>query len=80
MEMLFNGGGEIVRLMVDRKKKKLFIASSKTDMELVETDYKQVYDPGMEEVQEEIYGDLCDKCFKKAVVKAFKKIGYVLER
>jgi len=79
MELVFEGGGEVVRLIVDRKNRILKVQSNKTHMELVQTEFTNIYDKGLESIEDEIYSCVCDECFKKAIIKSFEKQGYKLQ-
>jgi predicted RNA-binding protein Jag len=78
MLLMFRGGGEYVNFIIDRRRKKLEINSSKTNYKTIETEWRNLFDKGKEEEQEKILDKLEDKDFTKAVELSMNKIGYKL--
>lgn len=80
MEIIFQGGDEIVKLVMDRETKKLQVASSPTGYKLIEKPWKMLFDPGQEQVQEALTNKLNDEEFRKAIIMAMAKNGYQLKQ
>ena len=72
----FEGGGEIVVLNINREEKKFSIASSKTEYEMKERPWKELFDKEGEEEQTEKLGD---REFKEVIVNTMKHNGYELK-
>jgi len=76
MKLLYEGGGELVLLIIDRKTKKLQIATSKTNYKVTEKPWKYMFDQGKERIQEKITDKMNDEDFEKVVTLSMMKIGY----
>lgn len=76
MELVFRGGTELVKLVLDREMKVLKIASSKTGYELKPMKWQQLFDKGKERIQEKITDKMNDEDFKKVIVITMAKLGY----
>jgi len=79
MELVFQGGSEVVKLVIDRANKKLQVSSSQTNYELTPTRWSMLFDKGKEAVQERITDKLNDGDFRKSVIAAMAQQGYVLK-
>lgn len=80
MDLIFQGGNEIVKLIIDRDNKKLKVVTSNTNYKVVETPWKFLFDKGKEDFQEKITDKLGDKEFRLAIVASMAQIGYVLKK
>lgn len=78
--MIFQGGNETVKLVIDRQNKKLQVASSKTGYDLVPQPWKALFDKGKERIQEKITDKLNDDDFKKTIIAAMAQAGYELKK
>lgn len=78
MKLTYKGAGELAVLYIDRSKKKLLVASSKTGYKRIETEWSKLFDPGKEKKQEEYTDQLDDDGFVKEITRAMNGIGYRL--
>ena len=76
MEVMFKGGSEIVRMIIDRNSKSLQVASSKTNYSLQKMPWKMLFDKGKEDQQEKITDGMDDVQFRQAIVSSMAQIGY----
>ncbi len=79
MELIFQGTDELMKFVIDRTTKSLWISSSKTNYKLTNMPWKSLFDPGKEEVQEEATDKMDDEEFKGCIVRDMKLIGYKLK-
>jgi len=79
MEMIFQCANELIRYVIDRKSKKLLVASSKTNYQLTALPWKSLFDPGKEKMQEEATEKMNDEDFKKCIIRDMKTLGYRLK-
>ncbi len=80
MELVFQGGNELVRFIIDRENKQLEIATAKTGYKLVSTPWKHLFDKGKETVQERITDKLNDEDVKKTIIAEMAQQGYTLKK
>ena len=80
MQLIFQGGNELVKLVIDRENKELKISSSKTGYKLVPSPWKNLFDKGKERIQEKITDKLNDGDFKKSIIMAMAQQGYQLRK
>ena len=80
MQLVFKGGAEVIKFIIDRKNKKLKLASSKTNYELKEVPFKLLFDRGKERIQEKLTDKLNDTDFIKVIVMAMANQGYMLQK
>jgi len=76
IELNYRGDKELVRLRIDRQNKKLWIASSKTGYNTVETNWKRLFDKGKERIQDRITSKLDDQRFILVLHMSMAKLGY----
>jgi len=77
MELLFEGGGEYVKLRIDRIEHKFSIGSSKTDYVLTLQPYEKLFDSKEEQAEMELVDD---EEFIKRLAVSFQRVGYKLNR
>lgn len=80
MQLIFQGGNELVKFVIDRENKELKVSSSKTGYKLVPSLWKSLFDKGKEKMQEKLTDKLNDRDFKKAIVMAMAQQGYQLKK
>ena len=80
MQLIFKGGGEYVKLIINRANKTLKVASSKTGYEPREQPYKMLFDKGKEKVQEKLTDSLSDNDFLKVIIFSMANQGYELQK
>lgn len=78
MQLIFKGGNEIIKFVIDRDKKMLQVASSKTNQRLQRMPWRYLFDPGKEKAQEEATDVLDDDKFKAAIILEMATAGYKL--
>jgi len=76
MELVFEGGGEIVRMVLDRATKSLVVQSSKTNYEKKKMPWRMLFDKGRETSQESITSKFNDAEFITAVTYSMQILGY----
>lgn len=76
MELVFEGGSEIIKLDMDRNAKRLIVRSSKTNYEPKQLPWKMLFDKGRETVQESITTKFNDKEFETAITHSMQILGY----
>jgi len=76
IELKFRGDKELVKLVIDRQKKKLWINSSKTSYNEIEADWKRLFDKGKERIQDRITEKLDDGRFIIVLTMSMAKLGY----
>jgi len=64
---------------MDREKKELKIASSKTGYKIKTVAWKLLFDPGKEEFQEQTTDKLNDEDFKKTIIAGMAQNGYQMK-
>lgn len=79
MELVFEGGHEIVRYVIDRKTKTLHLANSKTHYELKKIPWKKLFDQGKEYLQDKKTEKLSDEEFAAAIKIEMANVGYMLK-
>jgi len=79
MELIFQGGNEVVKLVIDRANKQLQVSSSQTNYELIPAKWSMLFDKGRETIQERITDRLNDEDFRKAIIAAMAQQGYMLK-
>ena len=79
MELIFQCANELTRFVIDRRSKKLQVASSQTNYKLVPRPWKSLFDQGKEKIQEEATDNMNDEEFKKCIVRDMKTLGYRLK-
>jgi hypothetical protein len=79
VELNFVGGSELVKFVIDRSNKKLMVATSKTNYQLIPTKWKMLFDKGKEIIQERMSDKLSDEDFKKAIIMSMQQQGYALK-
>ena len=77
IELKFRGEKELVKLVIDREKRKLWVTSSKTGYKEVETDWNKLFDKGRERIQDLITQKMDDKLFIHAITLSMAKVGYI---
>ena len=80
MKLVFKCQKELVMLDIDRKNKRLKVASSKTGYRPKITSWSMLFDKGLERQQEKKTDKLNDKDFKIAIIINMAKLGYKLVR
>lgn len=80
MKLKFKGGQELIYLDIDRTKKKVKIATSKTFYKPQPVEWRMLFDKGKEEEQEKLTEGLDDKKFKMGLVLSMAQKGYVLQK
>ena len=78
MEMIFSGGDEIVRLVIDRANHELKVSSAKTSYELMRVAWSNLFDKGKEREQFLLTEKMSDKVFIEQVRQGMEKVGYKL--
>ena len=78
MKLLFKGGSEQVYFDLNRKDKVFKFASSKTNYDVVNKKWRQLFDSGKEKVQELVTDRMTDEEFKNEIVAQMQKVGYLL--
>lgn len=78
MKLVFIGGKEVVKLIINREKKALKIASSKTNYLLQKVPWKMLFDKGKESHQDKATENLPDDQFIAAIQIEMAKTGYRL--
>jgi len=73
-----NGGSEVARFEIDRDTKTFIFASSQTGYDKVEKDWKNLFDPGKERIQEILTDKMNDEEFVNCIKASMMKIGYKL--
>lgn len=76
MLLFYRGGTEAVTLDIDRKKKILFVSSSKTGYKKVQTEWYNLFDKGKEKLQEKVTDKLDDDTFIQVINYNMSKNGY----
>lgn len=79
MKLVFYGGSELVQLSIDRKNKKLKVATSKTGYKLIDTSWKELFDKGKEKFQEKRTDKMNNKDFRNCIIAEMSKQGYHLK-
>lgn len=77
MKLVFQGGKEIVMYDIDRAAKTLKIATSKTNYELRQVNWKLLFDKGKETVQDKLLESYDDETFKNVIIVSMANQGYV---
>lgn len=78
MILIFRGGAEMVKMVIDRDTKQLQVASSKTNYTLMNRPWRDLFDPGKEEAQEKASDEIDDSKFVIAIRYEMSKKGYQL--
>ena len=76
MELLFEGGHEKFRMVLDRTAKKLIVQSSNTNYQPKQMPWRMLFDKGKERVQELITDRYNDEEFITAVTYSMQILGY----
>ena len=77
MQLVFQGGSQIVKLVIDREKKIFHGASTKSNYQLISMPWKQLFD---NEEEEKMAEKLDDADFKKTIIESMKNAGYKLKQ
>ena len=80
MELTFQCANELMRFVIDRKNKKLQVASSKTYYKLYDRPWKDLFDAGKEKIQEEATDRMDDEEFRKCIIRDMNTCGYKLKK
>lgn len=78
MELNFKGATERVKLVIDRKNKKLKISTSQTGYKLINAKWFYLFDKRKEKAQDKLTEKLSDKDFKMIVILSMNQRGYIL--
>ena len=78
MELLFKGGNEFIKLVLDRKNKRAQVSTSKTQYQLTPISWNQLFDKGKERAQELITDKIDDERFRQVMIMSMAKQGYLL--
>ena len=73
MELWFQGGGEYVKLKIDRINHTFEIGSSKTNYAFASQPFNKLFDNSEEQAEMELVDD---KKFIKTITNSFQKVGY----
>lgn len=76
MLLIFRGGNEFVKMHIDRKTKKLSVASSRTNYDITPTPWKNLFDKGKEQLQERITDRMNDVEFRSTIIRQMAQYGY----
>jgi len=77
IELKFRGDKELVKLVIDREKKKLWVTSSRTGYKEVETKWQTLFDKGKERIQDRITEKLDDEKFIIVITMSMNRLGYI---
>lgn len=80
MKLFFQCQRQVIKLDIDRESKKLIVTSKKTHYKPVVTSWKNLFDPGKEELQERITNRLSDDEFKQTIILSMAQIGYKIKK
>ncbi len=80
MKLFFQCQRQVLKLDIDRVNKKLVVTSQKTHYKPLLTDWKNLFDPGKEELQERITDRLNDDEFKQSIILSMAQIGYKIKK
>ena len=78
MELVFLGGDETVKYVIDRDTKTLLLANTKTNFELKKMPWRMLFDQGRETLQDLATEKLTDAEFAAAIEIEMAKVGYKL--
>lgn len=76
INLLFQTGSELFGYQIDRKNRKLYVSSSKTNYKFMQVPYTHLFDKGMEDKQDNVTKDLPDDEFKSTIILAMAQLGY----
>lgn len=80
MKLIFQGGPELVTMVIDRDNKHLQVASSLTNYGFQVLPWSYLFDKGKEKLQERVTDELNDEGFVEVIIAAMAQQGYVLKK
>lgn len=78
IRLMFQSQGEYVTLKIDRKSKRVWLTSSKTNYLEQEMPWSSLWDKGKEKEQDKVASKLSDKEFRALFIKQMALNGYKL--
>lgn len=79
MQLIFQGGNEVVKMVIDRVNKTLQLSSAATNYQMQSLPFKKLFDSGKETIQEALTDKMDDEAFKHQIVSQMAKVGYTLK-